>query len=264
MKLLRDLKETTKLLILLEIVNTRPRALQSISDELGITVQGTSDYVRRMREEGLVKKIGGEYRATKKGVEMLENRMFELKEFVDSSIKQLEIIDICGAIAGDDIRKDDEVGLFMKDGVLVAYSGKESPSTGYATYDAKTGEDVAIRDPSGMVALKPGKITVLQLPSVQEGGTHSISLGDARKTIKGLSFEKSATVDVASRALANALNLKSDFEFAPLQSSFEAAVKGMDVLIVASRDNVPMVISELESENSKLEDPIPYEMKTLA
>ncbi len=264
MKLLRDLKETTKLLILLEIVSNRPRALNSIATKLDITVQGTSDYVRKMSEEGLVKKIGGEYRATKKGVEMLENRMFELKEFVDSSIKQLEIIDMCGAIAGNDIRKDEEVGLFMENGVLVAYSGKESPSRGIAMFDVKAGEDLAVRDPSGMVALKPGKITVLQLPSLQEGGTHSIAFREARKTVKSVRFSKVAVIDVVSTALANKLEIEPDFDFAPLPSSFEAAVKGMNVLIIASRDTLPVVVSELEAENSRLEDPIPYEVKTLA
>ncbi len=264
MRLLRDLRETTKLLILLEIVNNRPRALNSIAARLEITVQGASDYVRTMAQEDLVKKIGGEYRATKKGVELLENRMFELKEFVDSSIKQLEIIDICGAIAGNDIRKDEEVGLFMEEGVLVAYSGKDSPSKGYAMSDAEPGEDLTVRDPSGLVALKPGKITVLQLPSLQEGGSRSVALENARKALKDVSFSKVAVMDVVSIALARTLNLEADFEFAPLQSSFEAAVKGMDVLIVAARESVPIVVSELEAENSRLEDPIQYEVKTLA
>jgi len=264
MKLLRDLKETTKLLILLEIVSNRPRALNSIAVKLDITVQGISDYVRKMSEEGLVKKIGGEYRATKKGVEMLENRMFDLKEFVDSSIRQLEIIDMCGAIAGNDIRKDEKVGLFMEDGVLVAYSGKESPSMGIAMFEAKAREDLAVRDPSGMVALKPGKITVLQLSSLQEGGSHSIAFQDVKKTVKSVRFSKVAVMDVVSRALANRLEIEPDFDFAPLPSSFEAAVKGMNVLIIASRDTVPVVVSELEAENSRLEDPIPYEVKTLA
>ncbi len=71
-------------------------------------------------------------------------------------------------------------------------------------------------------------------------------------------------MDVVSIALARTLNLEADFEFAPLQSSFEAAVKGMDVLIVAARESVPIVVSELEAENSRLEDPIQYEVKTLA
>lgn len=264
MKLLRDLKETTRLLILLEIVNNRPRALSSIAAKLDITVQGTSDYVRAMTEDDLVKKIGGEYRATKKGVEMLENRMFELKEFVDSSIKQLEIIDTCGAIAGNDIIKDEEVGLFMEEGVLVAHSGRDSPSKGYAMSDAKKGKDLAVRDPSGLVALRPGRITVLQLPSLQEGGTHSISLKNARRTLKDISFSKVAILDVVSKALADTLKLRPDFEFAPLQSSFEAAVKGMDVLIVAARESVPIAVSELEAENSRLEDPIQYEVRSLA
>ncbi len=264
MKLLRDLKETTKLLTLLEIVNARPRALQTISSKLGITVQGMSDYVRGMTEEGLVKKISGEYRATKKGVELLESRMFELKEFVDSSIKQLEIIDICGAIAGNDVRKDEEVGLFMEDGVLVAYSGRDSPSRGIAMNDSRKGEDVAVKDPSGMVSLKPGRITVLQIPSLQDGGTHKVSITDAKKVLKELQYDKVAIMDVVSRALLNALDIKPDFDFAPLPSSFEAAQKGMDVAIIASGETVPLVISELEAENSRLEDPIQYEVKTLA
>jgi putative transcriptional regulator len=264
MKLLRDLKETTKLLILLEIVNARPRALQSISSKLGITVQGISDYVRGMSEEGLVKKIGGEYRATKKGVDLLESRMFELKDFVDTSIRQLEIIETCDAIAGNDIKRDEQVGLFMEDGILVAYKGKESPSKGFAMIDAVTGEDVSVREPSGLVTLKPGRITVLQLPSLKEGGTHSLSIQDARKALKGIRFSKMAIMDVVSRAFLNTLGIKPDFDFAPLPSSFEAAVKGMDVLIVASREMVPLVVSDLEAENSGLEDPIPYEVRTLA
>ncbi len=264
MKLLRDLKETTKLLILLEIVNSRPRALNSIATKLDITVQGISDYVRAMTEEDLVKKIGGEYRATKKGVEMLENGMFKLKEFVDSSIRQLEIIDTCGAIAGNEIKENEEVGLFMEEGVLVAYSGKDSPSKGYAMFDAKKGRDLAVRDPSGLVTLKPGRITVLQLPSLQEGGTHALSRNAAEKAIKEIRFGKVAVMDVVSKALANSLDLAVDFEFAALKASFEAAVKGMDVLVVSARESVPIVVSELEAENSRLEDPIQYEVRTLA
>jgi putative transcriptional regulator len=264
MKLLRDLKETTKLLILMEIVKARPRALQTISSKLGITVQGTSDYVRGMTEEGLVKKISGEYRATKKGVDLLESRMFELKEFVDSSIKQLEIIDTCGAIAGNDIEKDEEVGLFMEEGVLVAYAGRESPSKGLALTDSRKGEDVAVKDPSGMVSLRPGRITVLQIPSLRDGGTHKVSLSGARKALKDVEYSKMAIMDVVSRALVNTLDIEPDFDFAPLPSSFEAAQKGMDVVIIASGETVPLVISELEAENSRLEDPIQYEVKTLA
>jgi putative transcriptional regulator len=130
--------------------------------------------------------------------------------------------------------------------------------------DAATGEDVSVREPSGMVTLKPGRITVLQLPSLQEGGTHSLSIQDARKALKGIKFSKLAILDVVSRALLNIIDIKPDFDFAPLPSSFEAAVKGMDVLIIASREMVPLIVSDLEAENSGLEDPIPYEVKTLA
>ena len=262
--MLRDLRETTKVLILLEIVRNRPRNLLSISSKLGITVQGTSEYMRKMADEVLVKKVAGEYRATRKGVDLLQDRMLELKDFVDSSIKQLEIVDVCGAIAGNDIRKDDEVGLFMEKGTLVAYAGKASPSTGYAMFDAKKAEDVAVRELTGMVALRPGKITIVQLPSVQEGGTHTISLANAKKSIKGLEFSKIAIMDAVSRSFVRALDMELDFDFAPMASSIEAALRGLDVLIMASREEVPAVVSRLETENGGLEDPIPYEVKTLS
>lgn len=261
--MLRDLKETTKFLILLEIVSSRPRKMNSISSKLGITVQGTSDYIRAMSREGLVKKIGGEYRATKKGVDLLQERMLELKNFVDSSFRQLEIVDVCGAIAGNDIKKDEEVGLFMEDGVLLAYAGKRSSSTGYALFSAKKGEDLAIKDLSGMVSLRPGRISVLQVPSLQEGGTHSISLKKARKIVKDITYDRVAVLDVVSKALANLLGVRVDFDFAPISSSIEASLKGLDILAIASRKNVPVIVSELEAENSKLEDPIPYEVKAL-
>lgn len=263
MRMLRDLRESTKVLILLEIVENTPRNLLSISSKIGITVQGTSEYIRTMRNEGLVKKIGGEYRATKKGVDLLQERMVELKDFVETSMKQLEIVDVCGAIAGDDMEKDDEVGLFMEDGTLVAYSGKESPSTGYAMFDARKGEDVAVRDLTGMVSLRPGKITVLQLPSAQEGGTRAISLEEVRKSLKGIEFGKLAVTDAVSSSLARSLNMEVDFDFAPLASSVEASLLGLNVLIMASREEIPNVVTRLESENSKLEDPIPYEVKAL-
>ncbi|UCD93124.1 MAG: hypothetical protein JSV43_04260 [Methanobacteriota archaeon] len=264
MRTLRDLKESTRALILLEIVTNRPRNLLSVSSKLGITVQGTSEYMRNMAKEGLVKKIGGEYRATKKGVDLLQERMVELKDFVDTSMKQLEIVDVCGAIAGNTIGRDDEVALFMEDGTLVAYSGKESPSTGYAMFDAKKGEDVAVRDLTGMVALKPGKITVQQLPSAQEGGTRAISAEEVKKSVRGMEFSRLAVTDVVSSSLAHSLDMDVDFDFAPLASSVEASLLGLNVLIMASREEIPNIVSRLESENSRLEDPIPYEVKALA
>src|SRR4030067_843751 len=54
MRLLRDLRESTTLLILLAVTSERHTTLQTLADGLGMTVQGASDYVRRMTADGLL------------------------------------------------------------------------------------------------------------------------------------------------------------------------------------------------------------------
>src|SRR6266704_2154583 len=83
MQLLRDLREATTMLVLYAVTTERHTHLRSLADELGMTVQGASDYVRRMIGHGLLQRVDGEYRATKKGVEVLLGRFLELRSFVD-------------------------------------------------------------------------------------------------------------------------------------------------------------------------------------
>src|SRR2546426_862794 len=75
MQLLRDLREATTMLVLYSVTTERHTHLRSLADELGMTVQGASEYVRRMIEQGLLQRVDGEYRATKKGVELLLGRV---------------------------------------------------------------------------------------------------------------------------------------------------------------------------------------------
>src|SRR6266699_3863843 len=79
MQLLRDLREATTMLVLYSVTTERHTHLRSLADELGMTVQGASEYVRRMIEQGLLQHVDGEYRATKKGVELLLGRFLELR-----------------------------------------------------------------------------------------------------------------------------------------------------------------------------------------
>jgi len=69
--LLRDLRETTKLLILLELVKREHSKLKTLAERFGMTVQGISDYLKTMTTEGLVHNVGGVYKPTKEGVQFL-------------------------------------------------------------------------------------------------------------------------------------------------------------------------------------------------
>lgn len=262
MKILRDLRLSTELLILLEVINNPHIKLKNIAEKLDITVQGASDYLRRMKKEGFIQNIGGEYKTTKKGIEFLHSNFSELKEFVDLKISELNIIDVCAAIAKTQIKEGDEVGLFMENGVLTAYSGRKSKSKGIANSNADVDEDVAIKDLDGMVSLSPGEIHIVKLPSIREGGSNSVNIEGIKKLSRRFSPDKIGAMDVVSGAVLKKAGIIPDFEFATLSASIEALEKGLNVMLFASNDQIHSVVSAIEEINDDIEDKIIYEIIT--
>ncbi|UCE37917.1 MAG: winged helix-turn-helix transcriptional regulator [Thermoplasmata archaeon] len=260
MKILRDLRLSTELLILLEVIKNPHIKLKTIAEKLDITVQGASEYLRRMKKNGFIQDIGREYRATKKGIEFLHTNFSELKEFVDLKISELNIIDVCAAIAKTPIKKGDEVGLYMENGILVAYADKKSQSKGTALSNAEIGEDVAIKDLDGMVALSPGKMHIVKLPSIREGGSSSVSTEWVKKLHRERNPHKLGVVGMVSQAVVRKANLVPDFEFAPLLCAVEAVERGLSVMLFASSDQIHNVVSTIENINSTIEDKIDYEI----
>lgn len=260
MKILRDLRLSTKMLILLEVIKDPHLKLRTIAEKLDITVQGASEYLRRMKKEGYIQYIGREYRATKKGIEFLHTNFSELKMFVDVKIAELNIIDVCAAIAKTPIKKGDEVGLFMENGILTAYSKRKSNSKGIAFSDANKDEDIAIKDLDGMVSLSPGTMQIVSLPTIREGGSSSVSIQEIKNLYKRIHPDKIGVMDAVSMAVVKKADLKSDFEFAPLSASIEAVEKGLKVMLFTSSDQIHHVVSTIEGINDTIEDKIVYEI----
>ena len=238
MKILRDLRLSTKLLILLEITRTPRIKLRSIADKIGISVQGVSEYIKIMINENLVEHIEGEYRATNKGVQFLHNNFTDLKKFVDNSIENLNLIDVCGAIAKTPIKKGETVGLFMENGFLTAYSNKKSNSIGTAEMDAMIDEDVPIKNLKGIVELNQGKLCVIEIPSIRDGGSRNLDIEKIIKIYKKLKPDKIAVLDVLGIALAKKVKLVYDFEFGVNYSIIDAVQKGLDVLAFGTLESV--------------------------
>jgi putative transcriptional regulator len=225
-----------------------------------ITVQGASEYLRRMKKEGTIQSIGGELRATKKGIEFLHSNFSELKDFVDTKISELNIIDVCAALAKTPIKKGDSVGLFMENGVLTAYSNRESKSNGTAISNADIDEDVAIKDLDGMVSLSPGILQIVKLPSIREGGSGSISKEKIKSLYDSLEPDRVGIMDVVSLAVVKKAGIESDFEFATLNAAVEAVEKGLSVMVFASGDQVNNIVSSIEEINTAVEDKIAYQI----
>jgi len=258
-RLLRDLRESTTLLILLAVTTERHTRLKSLANELGMTIQGASEYIRRMIEEGLLHVVDDEYRATRKGVEFLQERFRELKAWVDRAQPQIAFVEVTAALAGAPIRSGQRVGLFMEQGLLVARPDVPSPSTGVAASDAGKGEVLAVRGLEGIVGLRPGRIIVGRLPPIRDGRPRPLTTEAARKLARKAKGAVVAVLDVAGTVAARQLGRRPQIEFAALSGSIEAAERGVNVLLLVPEERAAEALEAIEGANARLEDKIPYE-----
>ena len=263
MKMLRDLRLSTKMLIIFELINDPKTTLKPLAAKLEMTVQGVSEYFKRMEEEGLIERHPGEYKPTKKGVQFLHDNIIALKEFADSAIKRLQIIRICAAVARTPVREGERVGLFMENGVLVAYANRTSASTGTALLTVHAGDDVPVKDLDGIVTLSMGRLVIVELPPIEHRGTHSVSVAWAKNVISKLKYDKVAALDTVGAVFARKLGLTVDFEFAASQAGIEAAQKGLSVLFIGSADEVHRLVSRIEEINAGATEAIVYELVLL-
>ncbi len=146
MRILRDLRLSTKVLILYELVRQPGVGQRDLAAILDVTPQAISDYLKHMDEEGLVEKEGRTVRPTMVGFQFLQEHLQQLGDFTYRAMQEVNVINSCAAMAGEDLQKGDQVVLELEEGILVARKGKWGPSTGVAGRDAKEGEDLAIME----------------------------------------------------------------------------------------------------------------------
>lgn len=260
--MLRNLRMSTRLLFLYEVTTSRHTRLRTIAERLGMTIQGTSEYAHGLESDGLLSFLNGEYRATKKGVEFLHDRMVELRGFVDRASKEMAFVETTAAMAGTTIHEGARVGLFMEGGVLVAHAGRTSPSSGVAVDEASKGEIVAVRDLEGIVELRPGRIVIARIRSgaVSRRG---FPLTSAKRLMRRSADSVVAALDVVGMVAARELGLKPRIEFGVLSATVEAAERGVNVILLLPEERAADAVRVIEAANSKLEDKIPFESVTI-
>lgn len=254
--LLRNLRETTRLLFLLEVTTNRHSRLRTIAEQLDMTVQGASEYAHGLEEDGLLAIVDGEYRGTRKGIEFLHDRFVALRSFVDRAGRAMALVETTSAMAHGAIRRGDRVGLFMEGGLLVAYANRESPSHGIAANDAGKGDVVAVRDLEGIVELRPGHIVIAR---TRGGRRREISPSDAKRVLRKTRGFVVAANDPDGLAIARQLGLRPRIEFGLVRATVDAAERGVDVLLIVPEERAAEAIQAIEAANAKLEEKIPYE-----
>jgi len=264
--LLRDKGELTKFQILFEVMRNQPHVKQKdISDALGITIQAVSKYFKKLSKEGLLE-AGSErayYRLTPKAIEKLRGDIKNLERYVTSIKHEMKIERYFPAMATKPIKAGDKVGLLMKKGVLyaVASNNPAAEAFGVATTDASRGEDVGLKDLQGEVKPRQGKILIVKLPSIRQGGSKAVDLVKVRAFYEEFKPDRIGVMGAVGRAVMNKLRLKADIEFGISRAAAIAASRGLNVFVLVVGRMVNRVIEEIDTTNMKSAVDIAYEVK---
>ncbi|MCP8312536.1 MAG: winged helix-turn-helix transcriptional regulator [Candidatus Methylarchaceae archaeon HK02M1] len=256
MVFLRDKGEFTKFQILLKIMQSQPHVKQKdIADELGITIQAISKQLKGLIRRGMVE-VGSEsanYRLTPNGLEKLHEDISTLEKYVARIKKNLRNERVWPAIAAQPIKEGDEVGLMMRNGVLYAVASNQMDfeAFGKAVADADLGEDVGLRDLRGQVKLNRGRILIVKLPNIKQGGSRSVDLEKVHKLYEEFKPDRIGVMGTVGRAILNMLNLKADLEFGVTRVAPLTALRGLNVFVLAVGRMVNEVIEEISNVSAK-------------
>jgi len=252
MRVFKKKGELTRFQILAEIAENQPHIRQrNIAEKLGVTVQAVSENIKALTDQGYIEPRDGRsyYKLTKRGLEKLKREAITLRKYVDSVLETMSTYkSIWPAMAKENLKKGDEVELFMEDGVLYAKKRTDGQSHGKVLQDAEKGEDVALTELSGLINLRKGRVTILVLPRINEGGSRAANLQKIKK-IYNQGYDKVGIMGTVARAAANKLNLRVDFEFATPEATLAAVKRGLDVLVLAVGRMSKNIARKLEGEN---------------
>ncbi|MEA3166376.1 MAG: putative transcriptional regulator [Thermoplasmata archaeon] len=274
---LRDRTGITRLLILAELERRPGTTLSDVAASLGVTVQAVSAHAKDLSGLGWLRIEDSAYRATPKGLQSLHEGVRHLRDAIGALAAPLDVIQLTSAVAASAIQVGDPVGLFMEDGDLAARPAKDAPSRGRARNAAKAGEEVIVGDLQGMVKLDPGRLAIVSLPGPAEGGIAAIDREALRKLLarrtpatggnhghgRGhgtLMGAHGTGARVVARWLAKEGHARLDFEFAADRAAFNAAERGLDVLLLVTRDRLPEVMESFDRLNSETLRRVPVEL----
>jgi putative transcriptional regulator len=160
-------------------------------------------------------------------------------------------VSVWTAIAESDLVEGESVSLEMRGGLLYANKKEKIEASGIVIASASEGEDVGISDLRGLISLEEGRITLCKVPRVQAGGSRGVDL----EVLKGLLSEERMVGCLGIEALValKKAGRKPDVLFGAKEFAVEAAYHGVSSLVVSVDEQIPGLLTRLESEGLKYE-----------
>jgi putative transcriptional regulator len=247
---LQSKRDATRYQILVELAERQPAvSQQEVADAIGVTAQAVSDYLQELVEEGYVHKHRrGRYEVTKEGIDWLLSRTDQLRSVVQRvSEDVLGEVEIETAVATSEIGEGQTVSLTMDEGVLRAIPGDAGDATAVAVTAAKTDEPVGVTNVEGVLDYDLGRVTLVSIPRVQDGGVESVDLAELRDL--AAEHDRVAVAGTEALVAAEAADLEADIRFGSPQAVQEAAMKGLSVLVLSRPDELSAHTGLLREQN---------------
>ncbi len=247
-EILQNKNSATRFQILVEIAASGPSVQQrNIAARLGVTPQAISDYIRKLVDEEMVLYTGrSTYRVSPKGVNWMLKMLRELNDYVSLASKAITNITVCAAIAESEFTQGQVAGLKMKNGLLYATSETDGGARGITVSGAKPGEDVDISHIEGLVELARGKISILQVPTIQKGGSRQtdVKLLQARISHN----PQVGAIGIEALIALRRAGVEPRYLYGVTEAAIEAARCGLPFIVVCTDDAVPALIARLQKE----------------
>ncbi len=247
-EILQNKNAATRFQILVEIAASGPSIQQkSIAAKLGVTPQAISDYIRQLVNEDLVVSTGrSHYRVSTKGVNWMLTVLRELRGYASLVEQAVTNITVCAAIAECDINQGQAVGLKMKNGLLFATSQTNGGARGMAVSSVSQGEDVDVTNIEGLVELTRGRVTILQVPVIQKGGSRQVDLELLKAQVAD--NEPVGAIGIEALISLRRVDIEPRYLYGVTEAAVEAAQCGLPFIIVGTDDAIPGLIKRLQEE----------------
>jgi putative transcriptional regulator len=252
-EILQNKNSATRFQILVEIAAAGPNIQQKdIATKLSVTPQAISDYIRQLIEEKLVVSTGrSQYKVSTTGVNWMLKVLRELRSYTSMVERAVTNVTVCAAIAECDLYQGQAVGLKMKNGLLFAASQTGGDARGIAVSSVSEGEDVDISNIEGLVELTRGRITILQVPGIQKGGSRQVDLERLRARIA--SNQQVGAIGIESLISLRRVDIEPRYLYGVTEAASEAAHCGLSFTIVCTDEAVPGLIKRVQEEGLNCE-----------